>query len=102
MARGFFACAPVRPSLAVDIELLRFCRQVFLRMTPSVTGWSEALEAHLYPRGVEFAAQVSRYSRKLRHHSRSNTGGYPQEIFQLPQVVRRAGQQSPTYSPRED
>ena len=59
MKLGLFGCAPVRPSLAVDIQVLQFCRQTFLRLPPNVTGWCEAVESFLDLKGVQFMSQVS-------------------------------------------
>lgn len=58
MRLGLFACAPVAPTLAVDIEVLQFCRRTFFQLPPNVTGWCEATEAFLDLKGVEFTAQV--------------------------------------------
>ncbi|KZP19915.1 hypothetical protein FIBSPDRAFT_680163, partial [Athelia psychrophila] len=47
LARGFFACSPVAPSLAVDIKLLEFARLQFLHLVPNTTGWCDAMESFL-------------------------------------------------------
>ncbi|KAG2104651.1 uncharacterized protein F5147DRAFT_579822, partial [Suillus discolor] len=44
---GFFPCAPVAPSLAVDLRLLEFVHLLFLRQSPNQTAWCDALETFL-------------------------------------------------------
>lgn len=44
---GLFPCAPVAPTLAVDLKLLEFTRQQFLFVAPNMTGWCDALETFL-------------------------------------------------------
>ena len=45
ISRGFFPCAPIVPTLAVDIDMLRFLGDLFVRMPPNNTAWTETLEA---------------------------------------------------------
>lgn len=52
MCRGLFPCAPVHPTLAVDLKLLEFARIQFLALTPNVSGWCEAIVTFL--RGLAF------------------------------------------------
>ncbi|KAF9225000.1 hypothetical protein BS17DRAFT_827708 [Gyrodon lividus] len=47
LALGLFGCAPVSPSLAVDLCVLELMKALFVHMTPNMSGWSEALEAFL-------------------------------------------------------
>ncbi|KAL1738947.1 hypothetical protein HDZ31DRAFT_50191 [Schizophyllum fasciatum] len=58
---GLFPCAPYRPSLAVDINLLDFARLLFLQISPNVTAWCKALEAFLIARSHKI-----QYSDNLR------------------------------------
>ncbi|KAL1711858.1 hypothetical protein EV715DRAFT_184470, partial [Schizophyllum commune] len=51
MRHGLFPCAPIRPSLAVDLQLLEFTRLLFSRLPPSITAICEALQDFLAPRG---------------------------------------------------
>ncbi|KAG2087443.1 uncharacterized protein F5147DRAFT_748525 [Suillus discolor] len=44
---GFFPCAPVAPSLAVDLRLLEFVHLLFLRQSPNQMTWCDALETFL-------------------------------------------------------
>lgn len=55
MCQGLFPCAPVYPTLAVDLKLLEFARVQFLTLTPNVSGWCEAIVAFL--KGLLFEAQ---------------------------------------------
>ncbi|EIW74315.1 hypothetical protein CONPUDRAFT_15837, partial [Coniophora puteana RWD-64-598 SS2] len=48
LARGFFPCAPIAPSMAFDLRLLEFARLLFARLTPNSTGWCEAVEVFMY------------------------------------------------------
>ncbi|KAG6818511.1 hypothetical protein H0H93_004399, partial [Arthromyces matolae] len=50
VSQGLFPCAPLRPSLAVDLGVLDFVRELFLRSAPNNTAWCEALEAFLASR----------------------------------------------------
>ncbi|KIJ64156.1 hypothetical protein HYDPIDRAFT_66499, partial [Hydnomerulius pinastri MD-312] len=51
MSMGLFACAPVTPSLAVDLHVLELVKTLFVWITPNTTAWSEALEEFLNRRG---------------------------------------------------
>ncbi|KAH6886114.1 hypothetical protein BKA70DRAFT_1377276 [Coprinopsis sp. MPI-PUGE-AT-0042] len=42
---GYFPCAPVRPSLAVDIRMLEFMHELYVRSAPNRTAWASALES---------------------------------------------------------
>lgn len=59
--RGLFPCAPVAPTLAVDMKLLELVRELFLRMPPNVTAWCDTLESFLGERRYKLATRVSRY-----------------------------------------
>ena len=58
MKSGFFPCAPIRPTLAVDINLLQFVSFGFLNMAPNVTGWAKTIEEFLRIRGYVFNGAV--------------------------------------------
>lgn len=58
MMHGLFACAPVAPSLAVDLRILELVMNLFARMTPNSTAWCEALETFLNERGYKLNTQV--------------------------------------------
>ncbi|KAG2109831.1 uncharacterized protein F5147DRAFT_745332 [Suillus discolor] len=47
LCRRLFPCAPVAPSLAVDLRVLKFVRLLFLRQSPNQTAWCNALETFL-------------------------------------------------------
>ncbi|KAF7297486.1 CxC2 domain-containing protein [Mycena indigotica] len=49
---GFFACSPCNPTLAVDITLLDFVRNLFLHISPNNTAFCRALEGTLAERGL--------------------------------------------------
>lgn len=60
MRLGLFGCAPMRPSIALDINMLEFVSTMFLNLAPNVTGWCESLEIHLRRRGYKLKQPVSR------------------------------------------
>ncbi|KAF9231673.1 hypothetical protein BU15DRAFT_90847 [Melanogaster broomeanus] len=55
IALGLFGCAPVLPSLAVDVRVLELVKGLFVHMTPNMSGWTEALEGFLNDRGYKLA-----------------------------------------------
>ena len=55
---GYFPCAPVRPSLAVDINLLEFVTIASHTMAPNVKGWSDTLQSFLTVRGFLLGEKV--------------------------------------------
>ena len=58
IARGLFPCAPIHPSLAVDIQVLGFVKKLFLHFSRNVTGWCESLEDFLASKGYHINSQV--------------------------------------------
>ncbi|KIJ07278.1 hypothetical protein PAXINDRAFT_19522 [Paxillus involutus ATCC 200175] len=57
MAMGLFGCAPIAPSLAVDLRLLQFVKTLFVRLTLNTTAWCEALAVFLQERGYGLTTQ---------------------------------------------
>ncbi|KAE9388514.1 hypothetical protein BT96DRAFT_836147, partial [Gymnopus androsaceus JB14] len=49
--QGLFPCAPVLSNMAVDIQVLNFVTQLFLRVAPNNTAASGTMEAFLELRG---------------------------------------------------
>lgn len=91
---GLFGCAPVAPTLAVDIEVLQFCRKTFLHLPPNVTGWAHAIEAFLDLKGIEFTAQVRVHFPTILYpaHALFITGRSTQAILARVEVVRGIGE----------
>lgn len=58
VGRGLFPCSPIAPTLAVDLQLLQFARQLFLRMPPNVTGFTETMEAFFCDMGYKLVTRV--------------------------------------------
>ncbi|KII83482.1 hypothetical protein PLICRDRAFT_119393, partial [Plicaturopsis crispa FD-325 SS-3] len=54
-----FPCAPSAPSLAVDLQLLEFVQNLFVRMPPNTTAWCDTLEAFLGNRGYKLTTRDS-------------------------------------------
>ena len=55
---GLFPCAPKRPTLAIDIDMLDFAWKLFHNTLPNVTGFSTALEEFLSVRQHQLATVV--------------------------------------------
>ncbi|KAJ6487508.1 hypothetical protein DFH09DRAFT_948543, partial [Mycena vulgaris] len=45
--RGFFPCAPVEPTVAVELQVLEFVMQLSLNMPPNNTALTKTLESYL-------------------------------------------------------
>ncbi|KAH6867481.1 hypothetical protein BKA70DRAFT_1132993 [Coprinopsis sp. MPI-PUGE-AT-0042] len=56
VAIGYFPSSPSRPSLAVDIKMLEFMSELFVRSPPNITAWSAALEVSLESLGYKLAS----------------------------------------------
>ncbi|KAL1687818.1 hypothetical protein GGG16DRAFT_61347 [Schizophyllum commune] len=50
---GLFPCAPLRPSFAVDLNILDFARLFYHQTAPNDTAWCQATEAFLSDRGYK-------------------------------------------------
>jgi hypothetical protein len=59
LERGLFPCAPVRPSLAVELDQLDLVSTLFMVGAPNVTNWAETLSICLARKGYAFEGQVS-------------------------------------------
>ncbi|KAJ7727054.1 hypothetical protein B0H16DRAFT_1331768 [Mycena metata] len=56
---GLFGCAPVAPSLAVDMRVLEFARNLFLHVAPNNTAFCATLEGVLAAMGFQLEHQNS-------------------------------------------
>ena len=45
LSMALFPCAPIFPTLAVDIQLLEFVWVLFANAAPNITAWCNTLEA---------------------------------------------------------
>lgn len=59
LSKGFFACAPNEPTLAVDITILDFVQELFVNTAPNTTAWCETLENFLDSWGFKLTTRVS-------------------------------------------
>ncbi|KAJ6522619.1 hypothetical protein B0H19DRAFT_1215139 [Mycena capillaripes] len=59
MQLGAFGCAPMLPSLAVDLRVLEFAMDLFLQISPNNTAFSLTLERVLANMGFQLEHQVS-------------------------------------------
>ena len=59
MECGLFACSPVSLTLAVDLQVLELVKKLFVRLTPNMTAWCEALENFLEVQGYKFQLKVN-------------------------------------------
>ncbi|KAG1781440.1 hypothetical protein EV702DRAFT_962436 [Suillus placidus] len=57
--RGLFPCAPVAPSLAVDLRVLEFVHLLFICQSPNHTAWCNAVETFLDGMGYMLTSMVS-------------------------------------------
>jgi hypothetical protein len=62
LSRSLFPCAPLEPSLAVDLKMLQFAKELFLRSPPNNTAWCETLETYLESRGYKLQTRVGSHS----------------------------------------
>jgi hypothetical protein len=58
LSHGFFPCAPIAPTLAVNVKMLEFVRDLFVRMPPNKTAWCDTLEAFLGKRAYKLTTWV--------------------------------------------
>ncbi|KAG1803292.1 uncharacterized protein BJ212DRAFT_1449924 [Suillus subaureus] len=63
LRHGLFPCAPVAPSLAVDLHVLEFVHLLFIRQSPNHTAWCNAVEMFLDGMGYKLTLMHS-----LCHH----------------------------------
>jgi hypothetical protein len=71
---GYFPCAPVRPTLAFDINLLEFVTIGSHHMAPNVAGWSSTLQYFLSIRGYLVGEKVRVFLTRFRMALRSHLG----------------------------
>jgi hypothetical protein len=68
---GFFPCSPVRPTLAVSLDMLEFVAELFLYVAPNERGWAATVVTYLKARGYRFATGDSfrrRFANALSHY----------------------------------
>jgi hypothetical protein len=58
LSMGLFPCAPSLPSLAVDLQMLDFARELFVNAAPNLTAWCETLEGFLSARQFKLTTRV--------------------------------------------
>ncbi|KAJ6558869.1 hypothetical protein DFH09DRAFT_1485992 [Mycena vulgaris] len=59
MRLGAFGCAPLEPSVAVDLRVLEFARNLFLQISPNTTAFTLAFERTLSSMGFQLQHQNS-------------------------------------------
>ncbi|KAJ7220486.1 hypothetical protein GGX14DRAFT_532534 [Mycena pura] len=72
MQAGAFACAPLLPSVAVDLRVLEFTTKLFVHIAPNTTAFSEALERALETMGFQLDHRNSlrrRFSNALQWYA---------------------------------
>ena len=74
---GYFPSAPIRPTLAFDINLLEFVTVASDHMAPNVTGWSNALQHFLSIRGYRFGEQVRAFLTRVSYSTEDSLGSNP-------------------------
>lgn len=69
--RGFFPCAPLYPTLAVNLDMLEFVASLFLNLAPNERAWAATVVEYLKARGHEFVTEDSfrrRFSNALAYY----------------------------------
>lgn len=62
---GLFPCAPLEPSLAVDLTMLELVGEYFVHAAPNTTAWCDTLESFLGARKYKLTTRVgSSYTTK--------------------------------------
>ncbi|KIJ30560.1 hypothetical protein M422DRAFT_267904 [Sphaerobolus stellatus SS14] len=72
MKYGFFACSPIQPSIAFDVNLLELISLTMLNLAPNITGWTLALEAFWLKKGYTLGlheALRKRFSNALQWYN---------------------------------
>ena len=99
VSRGLFPCAPLAPSLAVDIALLQFTQALFVRLPPNTTSFCETLEYFLEARGYKLTTRVSVIRSDECMLMTCTQGHLTTALRQLPAVVFKPDKCCrPTYS----
>ncbi|KAG2147374.1 hypothetical protein BD769DRAFT_1288575, partial [Suillus cothurnatus] len=57
LSHGYFAYAPITPSLAVNLQLLQLVKTLFIHITPNTTAWCKTLEVFLAGRGYHLTTK---------------------------------------------
>lgn len=63
--RGLFPCVPLEPSLAVDLNVLDFAKELFVNAAPNTTAWCETLEGFLSSRKFKLKTRVRFFLHKF-------------------------------------
>lgn len=58
LSSGLFPCAPSLPTLAVDLQMLDFVRELFVNTAPNLTAWCDTLEGFLDSRKFKLTTRV--------------------------------------------
>lgn len=58
LRRGLFPSTPTFPTLAVDVTMLEFVRELFVNSSPNTTAWCDTLEQFLRSRKYKLETQV--------------------------------------------
>ena len=74
---GYFPSVPIRPTLAVDINLLEFVSIGSHYMAPNVAGWSNAIQYFLSIRGYTFGEQVRAFITRVSDGTEDSIGNNP-------------------------
>ncbi|KAJ3529279.1 hypothetical protein NMY22_g9058 [Coprinellus aureogranulatus] len=72
LQRGYFPSAPLRPTVAFDIKMLEFARELYLRSSPNRSAWTAALESFLLGRGyIVTGVEKTRrkFAKSARYHA---------------------------------
>ncbi|KAJ6574166.1 hypothetical protein B0H19DRAFT_856491, partial [Mycena capillaripes] len=108
---GAFPCAPLQPSLAVDLRVLEFAFKLFLNVAPNHTALSTTLETILNTMGYQLNHQNTLRRRfgnaltwygHLRNRSKAHYRAALEKMRPVPPAPVVARDESPDSSPHRD
>ncbi|KAG6823424.1 hypothetical protein H0H92_010270 [Tricholoma furcatifolium] len=88
LERGFFACAPLFPSLAIELKVLDFVSELFVNIAPNCTAWCNTVEKFLARRAYRLQAEGSlrkRFSNALVWYNalKDATASFTEELLSI-------------------
>jgi hypothetical protein len=87
---GLFPCAPTRPSLAVDLNMLDLVGKYFVHAAPNTTAWCDTLESFLGDRKYKLTTWVGFPSISNSNNTHSHVGQSSTSFRKCHEMVRNA------------
>lgn len=90
--QGLFPCAPMAPTLAVDMRVLEFVGGLYKRISPNHTAWCNTVEEFLEGQGYKLRTEVrvSFYIYLKRHSCNFHLGLFAPPLWQRPSLVHKS------------